>query len=770
MADGAEGVQVEGEAGTESLTRLQRVGLAKVRSSVDWLRGKLGLDPEGLVARSDEEAGGMSDDLVGNIPKTVIFAHHKHVMDGWHEHLNVIGKAVEETCGIRVKAVRIDGSTDSKDRFDACQLFNHTIDHRFALVSVTAGGVGLNLSQASIVVFAELPSEAGLVQQAEARAHRRGGQSQGVQVCFLVAERTVDEGNWNKLMRSLCNLRQVHDGVETVREDLVHAFEHTGQGRGGATRGTLGGAEEHQGTQERVIVMTDDEEDPSSGTAVETVEDEVVVVSGGGRAVCGTGAAVTATEEREAAASPRHGASDQVAGRDTDHGDIALSPDTNDLASFLKRRGETLTCSGRKQKQVRRSVTGQVSGQEQASVFFEVSPFSGRIHIHGEEDGSRPLGISVPICGASMLLREGPREVFEVLRAQSDAAKDLGLQYGVGAESAVKGMELTVALAIAEAAGRFAREWFELSSMQRHRLIGHVLSPDVGSSLLSLDSAAEGAYLIPGGSRERTGMTAAARHHNVPEGAVVFIVQVETSRGGVTGCMQGVTLDDGQSLGHRIGGTEAVTPSDVLGTRLCVMCWTPCGVYQEGAKPIKFASLFCAPGCYERYVAACTTGGLRRQLAKIERGVCTVCKLDCRELCMALQVIRKGPQGWKERREETLRRMAPSFFGKGASKKTRERLLVTAQEGWAWQADHVIPVHLGGGECSVENMRTLCSVCHAKVTKEQAAARAKERQRAKVFEDGAQRSILAFVQPTQQSSPDWGTQDDVPSVSQRWKR
>ncbi|KAJ6761443.1 DNA ANNEALING HELICASE AND ENDONUCLEASE ZRANB3 FAMILY MEMBER [Salix koriyanagi] len=36
-------------------------------------------------------------------------------------------------------------------------------------------------------------------------------------------------------------------------------------------------------------------------------------------------------------------------------------------------------------------------------------------------------------------------------------------------------------------------------------------------------------------------------------------------------------------------------------------------------------------------------------------------------------------------------------------------------EGNAWHADHIVPVYRGGGECKVENMRTLCVACHSKV-------------------------------------------------------
>jgi 5-methylcytosine-specific restriction endonuclease McrA len=32
--------------------------------------------------------------------------------------------------------------------------------------------------------------------------------------------------------------------------------------------------------------------------------------------------------------------------------------------------------------------------------------------------------------------------------------------------------------------------------------------------------------------------------------------------------------------------------------------------------------------------------------------------------------------------------------------------------GHLWQADHIVPVVEGGGECDLSNMRTLCTTCH----------------------------------------------------------
>ena len=36
-----------------------------------------------------------------------------------------------------------------------------------------------------------------------------------------------------------------------------------------------------------------------------------------------------------------------------------------------------------------------------------------------------------------------------------------------------------------------------------------------------------------------------------------------------------------------------------------------------------------------------------------------------------------------------------------------------------WEADHIIPVHQGGGGCSLDNFQTLCTKCHKAKTKRQ---------------------------------------------------
>ncbi|KAI5648248.1 hypothetical protein M9H77_34253 [Catharanthus roseus] len=64
-------------------------------------------------------------------------------------------------------------------------------------------------------------------------------------------------------------------------------------------------------------------------------------------------------------------------------------------------------------------------------------------------------------------------------------------------------------------------------------------------------------------------------------------------------------------------------------------------------------------------------------------------------------------------------------------KKQFDKLVQEPAEGNAWHADHLVPVYQGGGECRLENMRTLCVTCHADVTAAQCAERRLAREMAK---------------------------------------
>jgi 5-methylcytosine-specific restriction protein A len=46
-----------------------------------------------------------------------------------------------------------------------------------------------------------------------------------------------------------------------------------------------------------------------------------------------------------------------------------------------------------------------------------------------------------------------------------------------------------------------------------------------------------------------------------------------------------------------------------------------------------------------------------------------------------------------------------------------------------WQADHIVPVVEGGGQCDLSNLRTLCIPCHKQETKALAARQKQKRKR-----------------------------------------
>ncbi|XP_049398864.1 uncharacterized protein LOC125862781 [Solanum stenotomum] len=139
--------------------------------------------------------------------KFLIFAHHQSMIDSIHEYL--LKK--------KVGCIRIDGSTPSALRQDLVTDFQEKETIKAAVLSIRAGGVGLTLTAASTVIFAELSWTPGDLIQAEDRAHRIG-QVSSVNVCYLLANDTVDDIIWDVVQSKLDNLGQMLDGQEKSLE------------------------------------------------------------------------------------------------------------------------------------------------------------------------------------------------------------------------------------------------------------------------------------------------------------------------------------------------------------------------------------------------------------------------------------------------------------------------------------------------------------------------------------------------------------------------
>lgn len=106
---------------------------------------------------------------------------------------------------------------------------------------------------------------------------------------------------------------------------------------------------------------------------------------------------------------------------------------------------------------------------------------------------------------------------------------------------------------------------------------------------------------------------------------------------------------------------------------------------------------FCSDYCVHQWRLRSDPGYLRERVFARDRGVCAVCAADTVRIFAALRRAR-GPA-----REAGLR-----VYGLKTIRSRRS----------LWDADHIVPVAEGGGQCDLDNLRTLCLPCHREVTAE----------------------------------------------------
>lgn len=255
----------------------------------------------------------------------------------------------------------------------------------------------------------------------------------------------------------------------------------------------------------------------------------------------------------------------------------------------------------------------------------------------------------------------------------------------------------------------FAREWMEVRPLYRTRLHHQPLSLPLDKyvDMLTTRALASGAYGL--GLQRNVRLTG-----SVPKGARLRSVQVRNRKTGAI-----LTYEQAFDSQRR---------------RLCLDCMKR--VSGEKADPSELLDgtmeLFCGGDCESRFFIRSQRDAIRRELFAVERGVCAVCQLDCHALVQRLRAIDRNQPGYKDRRHALLHKLAAGKPLLSASKVLLDKVLKEATEGTLWHADHVLPVYKGGGGCDLDNLRTLCIACHAKVTRQQARERAAERRRRKL--------------------------------------
>ena len=103
----------------------------------------------------------------------------------------------------------------------------------------------------------------------------------------------------------------------------------------------------------------------------------------------------------------------------------------------------------------------------------------------------------------------------------------------------------------------------------------------------------------------------------------------------------------------------------------------------------KQRSTFCSKDCSDAFYIKSRPAYARKKVFERDKGICAKCQKDV-------------------------------FAGTGRTPRSRGT-------GDLWQADHIVAVVEGGGECSLGNLRTLCTTCHKVETASLAARRAESR-------------------------------------------
>ncbi|XP_041118108.1 DNA annealing helicase and endonuclease ZRANB3 [Polyodon spathula] len=151
---------------------------------------------------------------------------------------------------------------------------------------------------------------------------------------------------------------------------------------------------------------------------------------------------------------------------------------------------------------------------------------------------------------------------------------------------------------------------------------------------------------------------------------------------------------------------------DAEGNPLCLCCQLPSLQVNTA-----WDTRFCSQRCQEEFLVRSNQSYMRAKVFETEHGVCQQCNLHAQEL---YQRIRDAPRA---SRKEILENTWMSQL----SLNQLNEMIRNPTEGLFWQVDHIRPVYGGGGQCSLDNLQTLCTVCH----KERTATQAKERSQMK---------------------------------------
>ena len=641
--------------------------------------------------------------LIDKSQQVVVFGHHHSVLDEIYAGLQKVLSPEEIVC--------VDGRTDAVERRERVDKFYGGKSQGFeedgktpspAKVRVAVFGitlaVGIDLSSASTVCFVELPQKPADLLQAEDRAWRRERNGKNSKTCvniyYCIAKAegcAFDTDRWQRLGRKIEQNTMMTDGSDDRdgRENLD--------------------CDEH-GSQvmlEAPQVLFSETEQQQQHEHLETEATQV----------CG----LTQTQTHP-------------------------TPNESGIKSLVKRKRSLETKIRKK---------SFFTEPERVPIWFVVSEHTDRVHLHDMRllPNETRLNCSVKQVDVFVAWDKLTKFLERYRRGQEeDEVRDVTCKT-MSPALREKTRELLRNFVLPDAliddcdalncCKFFIEEWNCLLSRDKNIVIQSRTPVQCGGVAqllrdLTIKKEEESTLIKTKKQKSTTRHGTGIKLGTLPKDAVSRTVLVRKSNFGFEAREQFIILHSGDE--------ESTMQLQVL----CDCCCKPYAFnddvklkkkkmvladgsnsQQQEQHPLSLHDLFCSKDCFEYHVQSRSGKTLRMAVFERDRGVCEKCKLDCHALVSRIKCLKP------HQRLPIIESLAPQFTRAQTDKLARD-----AYEGSAWEADHILAVKDGGGECTVDNMRTLCRRCHAQNTKEQHKRWAWEN---KAKKDKNQRTLLEVL-------------------------
>uniref|UniRef100_A0A8C1Q7P2 Zinc finger, RAN-binding domain containing 3 n=1 Tax=Cyprinus carpio TaxID=7962 RepID=A0A8C1Q7P2_CYPCA len=666
--------------------------------------------------------------------KFLVFAHH----------LSMLQACTEAVIEVKASYIRIDGSVPSAERIQLVHRFQNDPDTRVAILSIQAAGQGLTFTAASHVVFAELYWNPGQVKQAEDRAHRIG-QTTTVHIHYLIAKGTFDTVMWAMLNRKetvtgsalngkkeylkaevgdqekwdFLNFAQAWTPSDTMKGDSEDDkdgtfFSHFERDKQHDIRSFFSPSMNKEKKRKRTEDSSSDgsplpqltegaepvrtQEIQSSDLKADQGEDfspqvkrfrQVSPLLQRGSKKSPLSSLCTPQRLLAGLQVPRHNQKWNCSACTFSNSGLLLrcemceSP-RNDVAEMhLNASQET---------QRKDEFNPQTHSRGDPGLFQTHCP--NQVHTEKESDDSVPVYDCLKFCASKNTDRIFIYDKDGLPLHCNFIPLDIRLQNWEELPPEFNHSENRRQVV------RFVREWSSLTAMRQRmvRKSGRVfhspilLLEELTQSQVSLSFTLR--YL----SKEDVAQTSIAVAQK--EGGALRIINkdnVGPKRKSTSKPIDHTNREAESSMCVQANTTAGYLQAvDSAGTPLCLSCQKPSGEH------CGWAGGFCSPACMEDFQLRSNQGYMRARVLETEQGVCQHCGLNAHQLYVQ---VRDAPRTHrKEMLDNTWLAQLPL--------KQLNEMIQSPAEGQFWQVDHINPVYRGGGQCSLENLQTLCTVCH----------------------------------------------------------